>query len=43
MRENLIRFYELDKNESQQKGTPLLLSSVNSWILTRLLDVKVFS
>ena len=42
-RQTLMQFYELEKNESLLRGTPILLSSVNNWILTRLLDVQILS
>jgi hypothetical protein len=42
-RQTLLQFYELEKNESLLRGTPILLSSVNNWILTRLLDVQILS
>ena len=35
--------YKLDSNEALQHGSPLLLSSLNNWVLTRLLDVRVFT
>ena len=43
LREILKDAYDLDSNESLQRGAPILLSSVNNWVLTRFLDVKVFS
>ena len=39
----LIKTYELENNEQYNYGAPLILSSLNNWILTRFLDVNIFS
>lgn len=39
----LNKSYNLDKNELYSEGAPILLSSVNKWILTRFLDVRIFT
>ena len=41
----LEKTYNLDSETGNNfnHGAPILLSSVNNWILTRFLDVKIFA
>ena len=39
----MIKTYNLDSNEALGHGAPIFLSSANNWILTRLVDVKIFA
>ena len=39
----LIKMYKIDKIDRFSHGTPLLLSSINNWAMTRFVDVKIFS
>ena len=43
LKDILIKTYNLDTNEALKHGAPIFLSSANNWILTRLLDVKIFA
>ena len=42
LKDILIEAYNLDSNEALRHGAPIFISSANNWLITRLLDVKIF-